>query len=91
MTLSDALSSKRGVDIAAAAGVHPVTICAWKRGASLPPRTRIPALAAALGMDADRLTAMVARARTARLVGKTHRRLSCPKYSRAAGRKGGRA
>lgn len=68
MTLKKVLESMPGVKIAKAAGVHPVTICAWKRGTSLPPRTRIPSLATALGIPADDLAALVAAERQARAV-----------------------
>lgn len=67
MTLKDSLEAKRGVDLARALGVHPVTISAWKRGASFPPSTRLPSLAAALGMTLADLSALVARERSARL------------------------
>ena len=70
MALKDSLQAIKGKALAAAVGVHPVTICAWKRGASLPPRTRIPALAAALGMPVDQLAAMV-DAERAELLGVT--------------------
>lgn len=67
MTLKDSLEARRGVDLAKAIGVHPVTISAWKRGASFPPSTRLPSLAAALGMPLADLVALVARERSARL------------------------
>lgn len=67
MTLKESLEAKRGVDLAKALGVHPVTISAWKRGASFPPSTRLPSLAAALGLPLADLTALVARERSARL------------------------
>ena len=66
MTLKESLDAKRGVDIARAVGVTPVTVCAWKRGDSLPPAPRIPSLALALGMPEADLRALVAREREAR-------------------------
>ncbi len=59
MSLKQILDSLRGVDLAKSLGVHPVTICLWKRGASFPPRTRIPSLAAALGIPAAELSALI--------------------------------
>ena len=67
MTLKDSLHSLRGVDLARAVGVHPVTVSAWKRGASLPPTTRLPSLAQALGIPRADLSVLVARERKARL------------------------
>jgi transcriptional regulator with XRE-family HTH domain len=66
MSLSDLLSMRRGVDLAKAVSVHPVTICAWKRGSSFPPLTRIPALAAALGLPEQELRELVERERAKR-------------------------
>jgi transcriptional regulator with XRE-family HTH domain len=67
MTLKKTLEALRGVDLAKAVGVHPVTVSAWKRGASFPPATRLPALATALGIPLSDLAALVARERSARL------------------------
>lgn len=72
MTLKDSLQAMSGKSLAAAAGVHPVTVCAWKRGSSLPPSTRIPQLAQALGMPVAELAALVAKERLAR-ARKSHR------------------
>lgn len=72
-------------ELAQRVGVAQTTVSAWKRGASIPPRTRIPALAAALGMPAEELAAMVARERRRRVVGGGTRRSSCPKRSGSAG------
>jgi transcriptional regulator with XRE-family HTH domain len=66
MSLKQILDSLRGVDLAKSLGVHPVTICLWKRGASFPPRTRIPALAAALGIPAAELAALIDAERQSR-------------------------
>lgn len=66
MTLKESLDTKRGVDIARAVGVTPVTVCAWKRGAALPPGPRIPSLALVLDMTEADLRALVAREREAR-------------------------
>jgi DNA-binding transcriptional regulator YdaS (Cro superfamily) len=61
MSLKDLLEVVPGSRqaLAAAIGVHPVTLCSWQRGASLPPRTRYPALAASLGMGLEELAALV--------------------------------
>jgi transcriptional regulator with XRE-family HTH domain len=67
-------------------GVAQTTISAWERGASIPPNTRIPALAAALGIDEAQLAALVARERQ-RLGRVRHGGRSTLR----AGRKGGRA
>jgi transcriptional regulator with XRE-family HTH domain len=53
--------------LAARVGVTQGTISAWERGASLPPRPRIPALAAALGRPLDEIEAMVASERASPL------------------------
>lgn len=68
MSLSKILSDRPETQavLAAAVGVFQTTISAWKRGASLPPSTRIPSLAAALGMSLDDLKAVVAKDRAAR-------------------------
>lgn len=55
-------------EMASRAGVAQTTVSGWQRGASLPPSTRLPALAAALGMPVADLATMVARERKARLV-----------------------
>lgn len=55
------------VKAAADIQVAPNTLGAWIDGASLPPSTRLPAIAAALGMPLDNLAAMVARERSRRL------------------------
>lgn len=64
---------------AAILGVAPNTLGNWTDGTHIPPQTRIPALAAAMGIPAATLSAMVARERSRRLVGKAHRRGSCLK------------
>jgi transcriptional regulator with XRE-family HTH domain len=53
--------------IAARLGVSQTTVSAWKRGASLPPRTRLPGLAKALGIPLARLAAIVASDRLDRI------------------------
>jgi transcriptional regulator with XRE-family HTH domain len=50
-------------------GVSIATLFQWEAGASLPSPMAIPALAACLGTPAADLSALVARERTARLVG----------------------
>lgn len=68
MTLSDLLNAQEGPQavLADRVGVHQTTVSSWMRGSSLPPRTRIPSLAAALGMPVDDLAALVARSRQAK-------------------------
>ncbi len=66
MTLRDRLYSRRGVDLAAAVGVHPVTVSDWRNGSSLPTNTRLPALAQALGIPLDDLRTLVDQERAAR-------------------------
>lgn len=62
MTLSKILSRRpeTQAELAAKVGVVQTTVSGWIRGASLPPSTRIPYLASALGMNPDRLRAVVA-------------------------------
>lgn len=68
MLLSKLLSERpeTQAELAAKVGVFQTTISCWMRGATLPPRTRIPALAAALGMMVDDLSRLVAKDRAAR-------------------------
>lgn len=56
----------RGVDIAAACSVHPVTVSAWRRGENIPPDTKLPALAFCLQVSLESLQAEVAEAKAAR-------------------------
>mgnify|MGYP000272855089 CR=1 FL=1 len=72
MTLSDLLNDLPGpqASIASRIGVHQTTVSAWQRGSSVPPSTRLPSLAAALGIPLADLAAMVARERKRRLVGR---------------------
>ena len=88
MTLSNLLSKVAGNHtlLAAKAGVHQTTISGWTRGAHIPPSTRIPALAAALGMDVAKLAALVARERSQRVV--LPRRNGVRRGSRAGRRAG---
>jgi transcriptional regulator with XRE-family HTH domain len=69
-------------------GVAQTTISAWERGASIPPNTRIPALAAALGIEAEQLAQLVARERK-RLGRVRHGRSSAGRNTLRAGRKAG--
>lgn len=64
-------------------GVAWATLGRWLAGDSLPPRTRIPALASALGLPVEELTALVARERSRRVVGRAGHRAarSCPRRS----------
>jgi hypothetical protein len=50
-----------------ALGATDTTISNWISGRALPPSTRLPSLAAALGMPLADLSALVARERSARL------------------------
>lgn len=52
--------------LATEVGVHQTTISAWARGAHLPPRTRIPALARALSMPVEELAAIVEKDKSAK-------------------------
>ena len=71
MRLIDLISEARGkgsqATLAVRLGVAQPTISGWERGTSLPPRTRIPALAAALGRPVAEIEAIVAADRAARL------------------------
>jgi transcriptional regulator with XRE-family HTH domain len=62
---------------------------AWEHGTALPSRMAIPSLAAALGIPADELAALVARERARRVVGRG-RRSSCPDSTTRARRRPGR-
>lgn len=53
-------------EAAAVLGVAPNTLGNWTDGHSLPPSTKIPALATALGMPVDDLRALVEKDRKAR-------------------------
>lgn len=68
--LQTAIKSWKGerseIEAAAVLGVAPNTLGNWSDGVHLPPRTRIPSLAAALGMPVDDLAALVARSRQAK-------------------------
>lgn len=69
--LSAAIARVGGqAQLAATVGVAQTTVSAWVRGAALPPRTRIPAMALALSVAPSRLHALVARERRRRLVGR---------------------
>jgi transcriptional regulator with XRE-family HTH domain len=74
---------------AAALGVADNTLHAWLRGTSFPPRTRIPSLAAALGVSVEALTRMVAHARRRRVVA-GGARSSCPGRNQSPRRNPGR-
>ncbi len=65
--LRAAIGKGTQAEFAAKAGVAQTTVSWWMRGDSLPPRTRIPALASVLGIPADKLAALVARERKARV------------------------
>jgi hypothetical protein len=54
------------VEAAAALGVAPNTLSYWIDGTYLPPTTRIPFLATALGMTVEALTEVIAQDRAAR-------------------------
>jgi transcriptional regulator with XRE-family HTH domain len=71
MTLSKILSAtgKTQTAIAEKVGVFQTTVGGWIRGTSLPPSTRLPFLAAFLGMPVDDLRALVAKDRRARSKG----------------------
>jgi len=82
--LRTALMAWRGdrseAEAAAALGVAPNTLGNWTDGRHRPPTTRLPSLAAALGIPLADLAAMVARERKNRLVGRVvHGRSSRPK------------
>lgn len=68
MTLSNLLStrSESQVELAAKVGVFQTTISSWKRGTSLPPSTRLPTLAAVLGLPLEDLRALIAQERANR-------------------------
>lgn len=53
-------------EASAVLGVAPNTLGNWTDGTSLPPATKIPALAAALGVPVDDLRALVDKDRQAR-------------------------
>lgn len=76
--------------VANRAGLDTATICRCERQNRLPQSiVAVRSYAAALGMAEADMRALVARERSRRLVGRAHRRLSCPKRSTAGGRKGG--
>lgn len=68
MTLSKILSARTETQavIAEKVGVFQTTVGGWIRGTSLPPSTRLPFLAAFLGMPVDDLRTLVAKDRKAR-------------------------
>lgn len=66
MLLKKILCRMRGIDLAPAVGVHPVTISSWKGGRSVPPATRIPLLAQVLGVSLADMEAAVEKAHSAR-------------------------
>lgn len=68
MTLSEILSARpeTQAEFAAKVGVAQTTVGFWRRGKALPPSTRIPFLAAALGMPEEELRALVAAERETR-------------------------
>lgn len=68
MTLSEILSARdeTQAQMAEKVGVFQTTVSAWIRGATLPPSTRLPALAKALGMPLADLQVLVAKDRKAR-------------------------
>lgn len=68
MTLSELLSARpeTQVELAAKVGVFQTTISSWKRGATLPPSTRWPSLAAALGIPFEDLRSLIAQERASR-------------------------
>lgn len=86
-------TNNKNPDWALAESVAPEVGCStmqavrWIRTGTSP---RNPLVAKAWS-DALAARNVVARGRAARVVGKAHRRLSCPKYSRPAVRKGGRS
>lgn len=71
MRLTNLIEQETGktsqVAFAEKVGVRQSTVSAWVNGVSLPPSTRLPSLAAALGMPLADLSALVARERSARL------------------------
>lgn len=77
---------------AARLGVSWATLDRWMSAGSMPPRTRLPALAITLGIPVEQLAKLVARERSLRLVGKGHRRSrgSCAKPTKAVVAKVGR-
>ncbi len=79
MLLSKLLSerSETQAEIAAKVGVFQTTVGCWQRGQTLPPSTRLPALAAALGMTVEDLRKLVARDRS------TRARLHAPRRTRS--------
>lgn len=90
-----------------AIGVHQVMASRYENGHERPSPASLQKIAAALtaahpaepisvpqvvaACRESQRRAMVARARSARLVGKAHRRLSCPQRTPAAVRKAGRS
>jgi transcriptional regulator with XRE-family HTH domain len=65
MTLSDLLSARTETQavLADLIGCHQTTVGGWLRGDSLPPRTRIPAIAKALDLPVDVVRDAVAASR----------------------------
>lgn len=103
MTLSNLIELETDktsqVDLARRTGVSQSTVSAWQSGLSLPPSTRLPSLALALGIPLADLTAMVARERKARgrrrgavmkVVGcRGHGQVSCPQRTPRPARRPG--
>jgi transcriptional regulator with XRE-family HTH domain len=65
MTLRELLNERPETQAALAdlIGCHQTTVGAWLRGDSVPPRTRIPAIARALDLPVDVVRAAVAASR----------------------------
>ncbi|MEY2653910.1 MAG: helix-turn-helix protein [Pseudomonadota bacterium] len=68
MQLTTLLASREGsqTELAVKVGVSQGAISSWERGAHLPPSTRLPALARALGVPLRELRRVVAADRAAR-------------------------
>ncbi len=65
-TLARWMGDRRYEDVAPLLGAAVGTVHAWRHGTSLPPATRIPALAAALGVPEAKLRQVINRDRAAR-------------------------